>query len=285
MSSIFAQRRQKLLALKALRGTPTASPHAVERCPSCQGEFTRRELVAGRYVCPLCGHHYPVGAYYRLSMVLDKGTFRELDEALASADPLEFPGYDSKLEQAQGRTGMNEAVVTAVGRMGGVKVAVGAMDSRFFMGSMSAALGEKVTRLVEYAGKNRLPLILFSASGGALALGVGNRVLMLDNAVYSVLSPEGFAAILWKDASRSGEACDVMKLTAADLLALGVVDEIIPEPEGGAHKDPNTLYQTLDAALVRELTALNKLSPAALAAGRYKKFRVMGSSAVRKERL
>ena len=167
MSSIFAQRRQKLLALKALRGTPTASPHAVERCPSCQGEFTRRELVAGRYVCPLCGHHYPVGAYYRLSMVLDKGTFRELDEALASADPLEFPGYDSKLEQAQGRTGMNEAVVTAVGRMGGVKVAVGAMDSRFFMGSMSAALGEKVTRLVEYAGKNRLPLILFSASGGA----------------------------------------------------------------------------------------------------------------------
>ncbi len=149
--------------------------------------------------------------------------------------------------------------------------------------------GEAIARCLAISSALTVPVVAVvtgeGGSGGALALGVGNRVLMLDNAVYSVLSPEGFAAILWKDASRSGEACDVMKLTAADLLALGVVDEIIPEPEGGAHKEPNTLYQTLDAALVRELTALNKLSPAALAAGRYKKFRVMGSSAVRKERL
>ena len=79
-------------------------------------------------------------------------------------------------------------------------------------------------------------------SGGALALGVGNRVLMLENAVYSVLSPEGFASILWKDSSRSAEAADVMKLTAADLLALGVVDEVIPEPAGGAHENPEAVY-------------------------------------------
>ena len=114
-------------------------------------------------------------------------------------------------------------------------------------------------------------------SGGALALGVGNRVLMLENAVYSVLSPEGFASILWKDASRSDEACEVMKLTAADLLELGVIDSVIPEPEGGAHTDPQALYQALDAALVRELESLDKLSGAALAAGRYKKFRAMGA--------
>ncbi len=82
-------------------------------------------------------------------------------------------------------------------------------------------------------------------SGGALALGVGNRVLMLENAVYSVLSPEGFAAILWKDASRSDEACGVMKLTAADLLELEVADRIIPEPEGGAHTNPAALFRTL----------------------------------------
>lgn len=75
-------------------------------------------------------------------------------------------------------------------------------------------------------------------SGGALALAVANRVLMLENAVYSVLSPEGFASILWKDAGRSGEAAEVMKLTAADLLSLGVIHEILPEPEGGAHLDP-----------------------------------------------
>ena len=167
MSNVFAQRRQKLLSLKALRGASPAPAHTEETCPACGGTVKRRDLVAGRYVCPLCGHHYPVGAYYRLSLVLDKGTFRELDSALTSNDPLSFPGYAAKLDTARRRTGMSEAVVTATGRMGGQKVAVGALDSRFFMGSMSAALGEKVTRLVEYAEKNKLPLILFSASGGA----------------------------------------------------------------------------------------------------------------------
>ena len=167
MSNVFAQRRQKLLSLKALRGASPAPAHTEETCPACGGTVKRRDLVAGRYVCPLCGHHYPVGAYYRLSLVLDRGTFRELDGALTSNDPLSFPGYAAKLDTARRRTGMSEAVVTATGRMGGQKVAVGALDSRFFMGSMSAALGEKVTRLVEYAEKNKLPLILFSASGGA----------------------------------------------------------------------------------------------------------------------
>lgn len=167
MSSVFAQRRQKLLSLKALRGSSPAPAHTEETCPACSKAAPRRELVANRYVCPLCGHHYPVGAYYRLSLVLDKGTFRELDEDLISNDPLSFPGYGEKLDSARRRTGMNEGVVTAAGRMGGQRVAVGAIDSRFLMGSMSAALGEKVTRLVEYAEKYKLPLILFSASGGA----------------------------------------------------------------------------------------------------------------------
>ena len=167
MSSVFAQRRQKLLALKALRGSSPAPAHTESACPACGRAVPRRELVANRYVCPLCGHHHPVGAYYRLSLVLDKGTFRELDGALTSNDPLSFPGYGEKLADARRRTGMNEAVVTAAGKIGGFRVAAGALDSRFFMGSMSAALGEKVTRLVEYAEKYRLPLILFSASGGA----------------------------------------------------------------------------------------------------------------------
>ena len=167
MSSVFAQRRQKLLSLKALRGSSPAPAHTEETCPACGGAFRRRDLVTARYVCPLCGHHYPIGAYYRLSLVLDKGTFRELDAALSSNDPLSFPGYSAKLDAARRRTGMNEAVVAATGRINGQKVAIGALDSRFFMGSMSAALGEKVTRLVEYAEKYKLPLILFSASGGA----------------------------------------------------------------------------------------------------------------------
>ena len=167
MRNVFAQRRQKLLSLKALRGNSPVPAHTEETCPACGGTFRRRDLVMARYVCPLCGHHYPVGAYYRLSLVLDKGTFRELNAALSSNDPLSFPGYAAKLEGARRRTGMNEGVVAATGRLNGQKVAIGALDSRFFMGSMSAALGEKVTRLVEYAEKYPLPRILFSASGGA----------------------------------------------------------------------------------------------------------------------
>ena len=119
-------------------------------------------------------------------------------------------------------------------------------------------------------------------SGGALALAVANRVLMLENAVYSVLSPEGFASILWKDSSRAGEAAGLMKLTAADLLSLGVADQVIPEPLGGAHRDPQSVYQAVDQAVFTHLGQLLKLrSPAA---HRYQKFREMGLNA-RKEAL
>ena len=114
-------------------------------------------------------------------------------------------------------------------------------------------------------------------SGGALALGVANAVLMLENAVYSVLSPEGFASILWKDSSRSGEAAELMKLTAADLLNLGVVDAVIPEPEAGAHTDPAAVYAAVDQAITAQLTPLLKLRDCA--GHRYQKFRAMGALA------
>ena len=111
-------------------------------------------------------------------------------------------------------------------------------------------------------------------SGGALALAVGNRVLMLENAVYSVLSPEGFASILWKDSSRSGEAASLMKLTAHDLLDLGVIDDIIPEPAGGAHQDPGAVFTAVDRALSAHLAQVMRLRDPA--AHRYQKFREMG---------
>ena len=148
--------------------------------------------------------------------------------------------------------------------------------------------GEAIAKCLSILSALTVPVISVvtgeGGSGGALALGVGNSVLMLENAVYSVLSPEGFAAILWKDASRSSEACDVMKLTAADLLELGVIDEIIPEPEGGAHTAPGAVFTAVDAAISRQLAPLLKLSGSALARQRYKKFRAMGTQAVRRDR-
>jgi acetyl-CoA carboxylase carboxyl transferase subunit alpha len=111
------------------------------------------------------------------------------------------------------------------------------------------------------------------SSGGALALGVANRVYMLENAVYSVLSPEGFASILWKDSARSDEACELMKLTSYDLLEYGVIDGIIKEPAGGAHHYPEKVYREIDEMLTREIARFKKMNPAELAKQRYDKFR------------
>ena len=157
METIFAKRRARLLAMKAMRENYVPGERLCT-CPQCGGESERRAVAAALSVCPLCGYHFPMGAYYRLSSVLDSGSFRELNEKLTSNDPLHFPGYGAKLDAARRKTGMNEAAVTAVGTIGG---------SRCVMGSMSAAVGEKLTLAIEHAIKNKLPLILFAASGGA----------------------------------------------------------------------------------------------------------------------
>ena len=166
MNHIFAKRRARLLAMKALRDGHAAGQETVE-CSGCGQTLLRKELAQSLSVCPRCGYHFPMGAYYRLSTLLDPGSFRELYEKLPAGDPLRFPGYRSKLSAAQRRTGLTEAVVAAAGTIDGHRCVVGVMDSRFLMGSMSAAVGEKITLAIEYAGKNKLPLILFTASGGA----------------------------------------------------------------------------------------------------------------------
>jgi len=113
-------------------------------------------------------------------------------------------------------------------------------------------------------------------SGGALAIGVGDRVNMLEFAVYSVISPEGCAAILWRDGSRSRDAARAMKMTAPDLLALDVADEIVPEVVGGAHVDPARQATLLGEVLERQLIELERASPEALLASRYIRFRRIG---------
>ncbi|MGA7616587.1 MAG: acetyl-CoA carboxylase carboxyltransferase subunit alpha [Thermoanaerobaculia bacterium] len=114
-------------------------------------------------------------------------------------------------------------------------------------------------------------------SGGALALGVGDRVFMLQHAIYSVISPEGCAAILWKDPSAAQTAAQAMRITAQDLKELQVIDEVIPEPPGGAHTDHATTMELLRPYLEKALKELMKLKPAQLPEERYKKFRRMGS--------
>ena len=166
MNDIFAKRRARLLAMKAIRDNYIPGDKLVT-CPHCGQESERKAVAEGLSVCPRCGYHWPLGAYYRLSTILDPGSFRELHPRLPAGDPLSFPGYRAKLESSQRKTGLTEAAVTATGAIGGRRCVVGVLDSRFLMGSMSAAVGEKITLAIEFATKTKLPLILFAASGGA----------------------------------------------------------------------------------------------------------------------
>lgn len=142
--------------------------------------------------------------------------------------------------------------------------------------------GEAIARNLAEMSQLSVPVIAIITgegnSGGALALGVANTVLMLEHAVYSILSPEGFASILWKDASKSAEACELMKLTSEDLLAFGVIDSIVPEPEGGAHMDAAAQMTAMDAALTAALAGVQKIPEYNFAGHRYKRFRVMGGA-------
>ena len=114
-------------------------------------------------------------------------------------------------------------------------------------------------------------------SGGALALGVADRVLMMENSVYSVITPEGCAAILWKDANQRERAADALKITAEDLLQLKVIDEVIAEPVGGAHVDPDAAGEALRDSLIRHVTELRKIRPEKLVRRRAEKFAAMGA--------
>ena len=129
---------------------------------------------------------------------------------------------------------------------------------------------------------NRLPVPIVvtitgeGGSGGALAIAIGDKISMLANAFYSVISPEGCASIMWRNAGFKEVAAEALKITAEDLLALGLIDEIIPEPEGGAHTNYKEMAGILDAVLVRSLADLRKHTPKELLARRYEKFRRMG---------
>ena len=139
------------------------------------------------------------------------------------------------------------------------------------------AIAHNLREMIDITVPILVAVIGEGGSGGALGIGVGDRVSVLENAYYSVISPEGCAAILWKDRSRAPEAANALRLTAKDLLQLGVIDEMIPEPLGGAHHDPEKTAETLKATLLKQLKSLQKLPKEKLTKERYAKFRKMGS--------
>jgi acetyl-CoA carboxylase carboxyl transferase subunit beta len=140
------------------------------RCPECAELWQRRKLERRLFVCPRCGYHFRLSADQRLQMLLDRGSFVEHHAGIGSRDVLDFPDdppYERRLADTAERTGHREAVVTGIGRVDGITTAIGVFDFAFMGGSMGSAVGEKLTRLIEHALGERLPLVIVSASGGA----------------------------------------------------------------------------------------------------------------------
>ncbi len=150
------------------------------------------------------------------------------------------------------------------------------------VGAEERGQAEAIARNLEEMVMLRVPIVTTvigeGGSGGALAIGVGDRILMLENSIYSVISPEGCAAILWKDGEKGKEAAaESLKMTAVDLARLGIIDEVVNEPLGGAHRNPQAMAETLRKVIERHLAELEKLDGEELLRLRYEKFRRMGA--------
>ncbi|AIQ12182.1 acetyl-CoA carboxylase, carboxyltransferase subunit beta [Paenibacillus durus] len=139
----------------------------MSKCPKCGSIQYSKELEKNLKVCTACGHHMRLNAPERIAITLDPGSFIEFDAGMVSVDPLQFPGYSTKLEQQKLKSGQLDAVITGQGSIGGHPVIVAVMNFEFFTGSMGSVVGEKITRAVEEATERRLPMIIFSTSGGA----------------------------------------------------------------------------------------------------------------------
>ena len=225
--------------------------HLYDDDPAIYGGIARFHGIPVSVVGHRKGHSAEENVAYNFGMAKPEGyrkALRIMDQAEKFKRPIitfidtpgAYPGIDAE-EHGQG-----EAIARNMAKMSGYHVPV-----------ISVVTGE-------------------GNSGGALAIGVCNRLLMLEYAVYSVLSPEGFASILWKDSARHGEACDIMKLTADDIRKAGVADEVIAEPLGGGQENPKRLYGSMDMAIEKALSELMSMTPEELLRDRRSKFRQMG---------
>ena len=165
MANILDYFRKSKNALE--KGGITLSAEEKVRCSACKSYDTKRAVARNKMVCPHCGHHYRIGARTRVKALLDKDSFHELFTNIETADPLHFPGYSEKMERGRTASGENEAVLCGTATIRRQPCAVFVMDPHFMMGSMGSVVGEKIARLFEYAAEKDLPVVGFTASGGA----------------------------------------------------------------------------------------------------------------------
>ncbi len=223
------------------------------KCPGCEAPAYSKELKNNLNVCPQCGYHLGVTAMERVEQLIDENTFTEHDAGMISADPLGFKGpktYKDKLKADQEATDMTDAVITGRGQIDGRKVVLAVTDSRFIMGSMGSVVGEKITRAVEYATKNELPLVIISASGGGARMYEGAISLMQMAKTCAALKRHGDAGLLYISVLTNPTMGGIMASFA------GVGDVIIAEPKAligfaGPRVVEQTIRQKLPAGFQR----------------------------------
>lgn len=168
LKELFTKNKKKKYATIPSESAKQDVPEGImSKCPDCKKIMYTKELIKNQKVCSHCGYHYPMNSFERIDSFVDEGTFEEINKGMTSENPLNFPDYLEKLEKDISKTGLNEAVVTGMGVVGGFPVVVAIMDSTFRMGSMGSVVGEKITRAIEKADELSVPFIIFTASGGA----------------------------------------------------------------------------------------------------------------------
>jgi acetyl-CoA carboxylase carboxyl transferase subunit beta len=198
------------------------------KCPGCESPAYSKELKNNLNVCPKCGFHLSLTAAERIEHLIDEGTFIETDPDMVSADPLVFQGpktYTEKIKQDQESTGLKDAVITGYGQIEAKKVVLAVTDSRFIMGSMGSVVGEKITRLVEYATVEKLPVIIVSGSGGGARMYEGAISLMQMAKTCAALQRHQEAGLLYISVLTNPTMGGIMASFA------GVGDVIIAEPK------------------------------------------------------
>ncbi|HEL0562392.1 TPA: acetyl-CoA carboxylase carboxyltransferase subunit beta [Streptococcus equi subsp. zooepidemicus] len=148
------------------RNVPEVPDELFAKCPACKHMIYQKDLGPAK-ICPTCSYNFRISAQERLTLTVDEGSFQELFTDIETKDPLRFPDYQAKLQKARQATGLHEAVLTGTALVKGQRLALAIMDSHFIMASMGTVVGEKITRLFELAISERLPVVIFTASGGA----------------------------------------------------------------------------------------------------------------------
>lgn len=237
--ALFGKKKYTLLKVKK-KDIPAG---LWSKCPECETPTYKKELLNNLNVCPKCGFHLLMTAHQRIDLFIDEGTFQERDAGLVSSDPLKFRGpktYKEKLEGDQKRTGLKDAVITGSGQFNGKPIVIAVTDSRFIMGSMGSVVGERITRAIEYATENRLPILIISGSGGGARMYEGVFSLMQMAKTCAALSKHNNAGLLHISLLTNPTMAGIMASFA------GIGDMIIAEPKALiGFTGPRVIEQTI----------------------------------------